>query len=338
LGVEFKTPPPKLAVLARRTAPAIALLALSVAGMAYYDYRVFGNPITLPYTVNRATYASAPHFLWQSPRPEPVYRHSVMRKFYSGWELDWFLKSRTPGGLVKNSIKKVLWAESFYLGFALAIPWLSFPFVFRDKRIRFLLVTAGTFVGGLAVETWFIPHYLAPLTAVLYAILLQCMRHLRVWRPEGRRSGLLLVRAVPVICSVLVGLRLYAAPLHISLTGDTYSAKSWFGTLPRGLARARVLSELRSKPGLHIAIVRYSPVHDPIVEWVYNGADIDRSKVIWAREMDVANNRELLAYYHNRDAWLVEPDANPPRVSPYRLETEPAKSATSFTFAQRNSR
>jgi hypothetical protein len=52
-------------------------------------------------------------------------------------------------------------------------------------------------------------------------------------------------------------------------------------------------------------------------EWVYNRADIDGSKVVWAREMDAADNLELTQYYRGRRVWLVEPDAIPARISPY---------------------
>ena len=57
-----------------------------------------------------------------------------------------------------------------------------------------------------------------------------------------------------------------------------------------------------------MAIVRYSPQHNVFDEWVYNSADLDNSKVIWAREMDVAENEALLRYYRDRKAWLVQPD------------------------------
>ena len=66
-----------------------------------------------------------------------------------------------------------------------------------------------------------------------------------------------------------------------------------------------------------MAIVRYGAKHNPLDEWVFNGADIDGSKVVWAREMDAADNLELLHYYRNRQVWLVEPDAIPARVTPY---------------------
>src|SRR6476469_6908366 len=65
--------------LLRRTVLPIAIVVAAASWMGYYNYRVFGSPLTLPYTVNRATYAMAPYFAWQSPRPEPVYRHDEMR-------------------------------------------------------------------------------------------------------------------------------------------------------------------------------------------------------------------------------------------------------------------
>jgi hypothetical protein len=35
--------------------------------------------------------------------------------------------------------------------------------------------------------------------------------------------------------------------------------------------------------------------------------------------MDAANNLDLIRYYKDRQVWLVQPDAQPPKVSPYAL-------------------
>ncbi len=53
-----------------------------------------------------------------------------------------------------------------------------------------------------------------------------------------------------------------------------------------------------------MAIVRYAPDHDFYVEWVWNSADIDGSKVVWSRDMSVAANAEVVRYFPDRKASL----------------------------------
>ena len=320
----LKRPHPPLSVLARRVAPATALLVLTLAFIGYYNYRVFGNPFTPAYLVNRATYAVAPHFLFQHPRPQPVYRYEVMRRFYVDAELRWFQDQQTLRGLLQKAVRKIGTAAFFYFGVVLLAPFVMLPRALRDRRIRYL-VLAGAFFGvGLLAETWLIPHYLAPFAAGVYVILLQCMRHLRASGPRGRSSGLFLTRAIPALCLALAMLRLSAQPLGIELPSTLMLTA--YGTPPLGLPRAQVASGLENRPGGQLAIVRYRPDHDIFDEWVYNAADIDRSKVVWARDMDPASNQELLNYFKERQAWLVEPDFSPPRISPYPAEPRVANS------------
>jgi hypothetical protein len=311
--VKKRSPAPPV-VLRRMAAPAVLLL-VTAAGMAYYNYRVFGNMFTPPYAVNRATYATAEHFLWQSPRPMPVYRHEIMREFYTNIELATFLRQKTLPGYFEGAALKLALLILFFFGTALVPPLIMLPWALRDRRIRLVAITAAVLAAGLAVETWFIPHYLAPFTAGIYVILLQSMRHLRAWRPDGQPTGLMLVRMIPVICLVLVGARLYAAPLNVDL--GQRRQMNWYGSKPEGLQRAHALAKLASYPGPQLAIVRYAPGHPYFDEWVYNSPDIDKSKVVWARDMGTAANQEVLRYFHDRTAWLVQPDFDPPRISPY---------------------
>jgi hypothetical protein len=314
--VATKTRPPASVLLRRAMAPT-ALLLMVAAMSGYYNYRVFGHPLTLPYQVNRATYASAPFFLWQQPRPEPLYRHKVMREFYSKWEIGDFLYARTVTGFLHGTAQKLGTVLFFFFGIALLPPLIMLPRVLRDRRLRFLVAAGVLFGLGLCVNAWLFPHYVAPFTCALYAILLQAMRHLRAWRPGGQPLGLAVVRAVPVVCLILLGFRLWSEPLNLSIPRWP---TMWYGTEPLGLPRARVLAELERYSGPQLAIVKYAPDHVPFEDWVYNRADIDKSRVVWAREMDTGDNLGLLWYFRGRRAWLVEPDSNPPKISPYPHE------------------
>jgi hypothetical protein len=92
---------------------------------------------------------------------------------------------------------------------------------------------------------------------------------------------------------------------------------TWIGPGYFGVERAQIEERLQHLPGNQLAIVRYSPGHFPADEWVYNSADIDSSKVVWAADMDAAENQKLVKYYPDRQVWLVQPDAEPAKVTPY---------------------
>lgn len=315
---------PPAARLLRLSVLPLALLILAGAWMAYYDYRAFGNPSTLPYTVNRASYATAPYYVWQSPRPAPLYRHDAMRQFYESVELAAFMKVHSLAGFLPSTLLKVVNTFEFYAGIALLVPLLMIRRVFRDRRIRFLLLCVLVLACGMVIEIFLIPHYLAPFTAAFYAIGLQAMRHLRVWSPGGQPVGATIVRLTVTICLLLAAIRPFAGPLHLAPPEWPPSSwlDCWYGPDHFGTERARVQSTLENLPGKQLILVRYSPRHNPTDEWVYNAADIDSSKVVWAREMDPAHNLELMHYYANRKVWLAEPDSLPAIVTPYPANQE----------------
>jgi len=310
---------PRPALLIRRAAPALALLVAAATWLGYYDYRAFGSPLTLPYTVNRAAYAMAPYYVWQSPRPEPHYRHSEMRKFYYESELKVFLENHSWSRVVPNILTKVLIVVLFFAGIAMFPIFFMLPRALSDRRIRFLVLSVLVLIAGMSIEIFMIPHYLACFTAVFYAIGLQAIRHLRVWSFHGKPVGALLVRLTVTLCVVLAGLKAFEAPLH--LTSRAWPAANWALTWSGpghfGTERAQVETRLEQSPGKQMVIVRYSSAHNTSDEWVYNAADIDGSKVIWAREMSPVDNLDLIHFYKDRTVWLVQPDLDPPNVSPY---------------------
>jgi hypothetical protein len=315
---------PRPAAAAGLVAAPLAVILATCAWFGFYDYRAFGNPLTPPYAVNRATYAIAPYYVWQKPRPVPVYRHEVMRQFYGKrGEMGFFNQIHSVKGFIPYTLLKVGFAFLFYAGFALLPPMIVVHRVFRDRRIRFLVVCVLVMAAGLVIEIFMLPHYLAPFTAAFYAFGLQAMRHMRFWKPEGRAMGLALVRLTVVVCVLMAGLRVLAEPMHFG-PGEFPPSNwnfTWLGPQHWGVERAETEKNLENQAGEQLVIVHYYPGHEPLDEWVYNAPDIDHSKVVWARDMGAEENLRLIQYYRDRTVWLVEPDANPVRVVRYPIAT-----------------
>jgi hypothetical protein len=296
-----KKHPPMRTLWTRLALPVLVVLLATAAAMGYYNWRVFGNPLTLPYQVNRATYAVAPVFVWQSPRPEPVYHHRVLRDFYVSFELPVFQKARTLPGFLNLIGRRILLVLFFFLGPMLMLPLMTLPCILRDRRTRFLVLGGAIFFVGLLASAFIQAHYLAPAAALIYAIIVHGSRRMRVWRPGNQPVGAFLVRALPCMCIAL----------FLAQVG-------WKAAHPSAdLPRTQVQHFLDGQTGRQLAIVRYDAGHDTRNEWVYNAADIDASRVIWAHDMSAVENRELFDYYKDRKIWLVEPDQNPPKVSRY---------------------
>ena len=70
--------------------------------------------------------------------------------------------------------------------------------------------------------------------------------------------------------------------------------------------RVEIQRQLNATPGKHVVIVEYSDTHSVHEEWVYNGADIDGSKVVWARDLGPEQNARLLNYFKDRTVWIVK--------------------------------
>jgi len=293
--------------------PTILILLLSAAAMGYYYWRVTGSPFTMTYQVNRSTYAMAPYFLWSKPRPETPYHHAVMRDLYRR-ELSEFETNRTLRGAVRRTWDKLLSSWQYFLGPLLTVPLLAFPWVLRDRKMRLPLIASGVFLLGLLPETWTMPHYVAPATGLIYILLIQSMRHLRLWRWHGRWVGIAIVRAIPLIALAMILVRVSAAVAHSQIE------PAW----PRGnLDRLSVVWKLENTPGRHLVFVQYGPRHDVDREWVYNDANIDHSPIVWARDMGPQQNQELIHYFRDRKLWSVNGDESPAKLSRYRTVPAP---------------
>lgn len=315
---------PSLRVVLRRVVVPLSIV-LSVAALAtcYYFWRVTGSPFRMPYQVDRSTYAVAPYFMWQSPRPAPLYNRPGMGNFYTHNELGFYRLTRQPLGMLAVIVVKLVHIWMFYLGPLLTLPLVmamgTLPMGFSWRAIsgetRFLLAAAGVYFGGLALEVYFFPHYAAPLTCVMLALVLRAMRRLRQWQWHAQPAGRFLTSALPLGFALLLIVRAGAGPLHLGITPDW--PPTWYNAKTVTTDRERMLTQLRALPQRQLVFVRFAPNPKSLYDWVYNPADIDGAKVILAADMGSARNQELIDYYQGRRVWLAEPDNEFSKLTPY---------------------
>lgn len=106
----------------------------------------------------------------------------------------------------------------------------------------------------------------------------------------------------------MLALRAGAGPLR--LFSHPRLPPIWYNADSSETARERILRKLNELPGKHLVLVRYR-THPPIPhqwpqEWVFNSANIDSQKIVWAWDMGPSENRELIDYYRGRRVWLVD--------------------------------
>jgi hypothetical protein len=128
------------------------------------------------------------------------------------------------------------------------------------------------------------------------------MQSLNPWHIGTRPAGNNLLRGLAILIVISF--------CQLAVKMASQDKGRWF------YQRAAILEALRAEPWKSLVIVKYDADHNPNREWVYNRADLPNAKVILARDMG-DKNQELLDYYRDRKAWVLNADAAKPEAQPY---------------------
>jgi hypothetical protein len=297
--------------VAALTASAAAVFLCGAAFTAYYNVRVTGNPLRMPYQVNRDTYGWPENLAFLAPK-QMVLRHKVLEDMYQK-EVHNRAAYWSVTAAIDSLLMRLFEVWTFFIGPILTIPLLFLRRVFHGARTRPLVFFLATLFVLNLFQLVLYPYHLAPVVPVLFAIVAQGLRHLYVnfSRFSGRRAVYAMI-AVPTCLILVIGLKHPASDLGLPLA---YWERA---TEPHGEARAYIQDWLSARSQKQLVVVRYAPYHPVNQEWVYNRADIDGSKVAWAREMDCKSNGRLFQYFSDREIWLLEADVYPQRVVRYK--------------------
>jgi hypothetical protein len=308
-----RTPRPGI-LLWRILLPAAIVLVVGGLATGYYSWRVTGSPFKSAYVVNRDAYGW-PENLAILPAQQLTYRHKILENMH---ELELARRDRytTLGRMLNSWCARAVVLWEFYAGPGLTLALLMLPWVLRSRKLRTPFYIGVAILSLNSLQLMAYPQHVSAQTAIFYLLITAGLRQIYV---TVRRKGLQPERwmAAIVIC-VASGatLNLFMEPLHIR-PGTFWEWPHWEFFQDR----ARIQSKLEQLPGNHVVFVRYADNHSAHEEWVYNRADIDKSKVVWANAMTWDEDMELCKYFRGRQAWIVEPDRDPTGVFPMTRKT-----------------
>ncbi|HYK62761.1 MAG TPA: hypothetical protein VEV85_25210 [Bryobacteraceae bacterium] len=284
--------------LRRVALPLGAAFLLLVAGSAYYNLRVTGHPFLMPYSLHQKVYGTPPGFYWQHPvmdAPAADWPKDVADVFR--WQMD---AHRERSWRILRERLLSFWR--FYFQPLLTVPLFFLAFLWRDRRLLLLTLTALLVLAGNCLYPFYFPHYTAPMCGLLVLLIVEGMRRLRAVKLGAAPLGIWIVRScIPI--TVLSGLATIAGGLM----------EPWFVTAA-DTPRSAVYKQLDT--GKHVVFVRYGPRHSFHDGVVFNDADIDKSRIVWARDLGPENDGELMQYYRDREFWIYDPDVSRDALAP----------------------
>ncbi len=294
------------------SAPPLALLVLAFGWLLFYNERGTGHALLFPYMLNYQAYHITGPFLFSAKKAVPLYHLDMLHKFYTFAELPQFsFVQQHPFLFFAHKLEVYYYA--FVVGFG-SLLTLGVVYLARRYREGLLLAPLLAFCGfsfQLMLMAWApFPQYAAPAAPLFLLLIAFGYKFVRGWG-GSRGTGLRLARGL-----VLAELLITANVLFLRVTHHHNLQEPQYITKDRVVVERQVLAA----PGKQLCLVRYTPGHEGWQEWVFNSADLQDERILWARSLDPATDRAVIAAYPGRHVWLVTPDSAGHLLAPYTAE------------------
>ena len=324
--------------------PGLLLGSVALGAMSYQFYRVTGSPFKMPYSVHHAQYYPTPLFIFQPINHEATRGNPRIRRMYDNY---------TSPPILDNLLKQGWLPDTIYLspvyGFAyllFALPlflfspllalllYVSLPMVLRRSRWMLLIAASVLFVFVcMSFAIWWDQyHYMAPVTSCIVLLFVEGCRQFYSSSRKVRDRKLVATCLIVLIIGSTIFLQSinhkpevmkedFSAE-RVLLMNSLSEGRSVNVKIPTKAAFFKhefeeVVDKLPSK---YIAIVSYDvnfSFHDEVV---FNKADINNAKLIWAHDLGQEKNKSLLTTYTGRKVLKVNISASDIKITPGYLE------------------
>jgi hypothetical protein len=300
-----------------RPAPVVALAAFAALGITLVqNQQVAGRWTTLPAMLSQYQYGVPASLTFQTqavPHRELTPQQELDYKMQRSFRGD---TAETIGSYLRRLEYRVRYYRFFFLvPLYLALP--AFLVTLRHYRFAWIVLTLVIFALGVNFFPAFQFHYVAAIVCLLVLVSIIGLERLSRLTIRGVPVGRTAARLIVFVCAAHF---LFWYGMHVFDDQPFSQAMRQYETWnaidhgdPGG--RVAVQEQLERASGKQLVFVRYWPQHIFQQEWVYNTADIDGARVVWARDLGASEDEKLRRYYPDRAVWLLEPDARPPKLT-----------------------
>ena len=284
---------------ARVWLPGMAVLLAGAACTGYYFHRVTGH-FSFPWTVYWRQWSICPPFLFARPNYSVHYQFADQLIYNRDYEMLPYAGVRTPDGFFAEMMVKGIYQWLFFVFPALTLASIGLVPTLRARRFRVLMGTLAFAGFGFASETWLQAHYVAVAAGILYLILINGLRWMRV---VARHNAvcLKLLRGTLAAVMVMFFVRLWVVP------ANTFPP-NWGSQTADIPGYHDITRIMEAKPGKQLVMVHYGAGHFWGYSWINNGYDIPTQHVVWARDTAPGeSNLPLLCAFQDRQVWWLTP-------------------------------
>lgn len=279
---------PGRSALGRALAPGALIVAAGLAFLAYYNFRVTGSPWRLPYLEYENRYAGTPYFIWQTPRPVPVFANVALADYYHGYMEP---LSRFYGPPLQVWGERLILTARNFLGPLLAVIALAGLAVRPRGWLLVALASLAVCALAMILSYWFSSHYQSVAAALYLFLVVAGLRGLCLRLP---RPGRFLVP----------GLALLLVAQGFLLRRDTGVERD-LRVYTEPSRRQKIADTLAATGERHLVFVRPEKPYALHLSWVFNDADFAATPVLWAWDRGPDENRRLVARYPGRHPLLM---------------------------------
>ena len=195
----------------------------------------------------------------------------------------------------------------------------AFLFTLKEARSRWIAAALLLFALGTNLFPYLLVHYLAAVAGLFVLVAIVGLQKINGLTIRGEAVGPQIALALIVLTLGefigWYGLHLFESPaLYPILRYETWDSINH----ENPQKRIAVREQLAEMQGPLLVFVRYSSHHIYQEEWVWNAADIDHARIVFARDLGPEEDRKLIAYYPKRRILLLEPDFDEPQITQYQ--------------------